>query len=96
MKIENTLKNKAKFFAQYWGQECLCTKRGKGTYKMGNWQLFDEDYILLIPLSQITDENAVEVAKLQGYDPSNMYPLNIHFDLEDEFMVCLQCSHHDN
>ena len=65
--MKNTLENKAKFFAQYWGQNILIYEPDLGyrrivnDYKIGN---ADEFVALLKPLSQITDEDAIEVAKI--------------------------------
>lgn len=69
-KLANTLENKAKFFSQYWGQLILMQKDGLGVKKciQAYWEktLFSR-YIELTPLSQITDEDAIEVAKIEGY-----------------------------
>lgn len=67
MKTENTLENKAKFFAQYWGVEVV--NYGKGT-KLTSVDFVDfidlknELFLQLTPLSQITDEDAIACAKL--------------------------------
>lgn len=76
--MENTLENKAKFFAQYWGQEVLTTFFGSGFY-------IDRDlypissgsfFLVLKPLSSITDEDAGE----SGYD-------NAKSMLSDNYLV---------
>lgn len=66
--MENTLENKAKFFAQYWGQKIL-----KGipydAPSLGCRRVWAKNidrgilvsYLELKPLSQITDEDAKEV-----------------------------------
>ena len=61
MKTENTLENKAKFFAQYWGQHLII---------MGSFlriidhvtldSVENDDYLELKPLSQISDEDVVQ------------------------------------
>jgi len=69
--MENTLKNKAKFFAQYWSSnvaeydfkksdyDFVCVKTLlKSTEEIDNWCLY------LAPLSMISDEDAIEVASL--------------------------------
>ena len=70
MKLENTLENKAKFFAQYWGQEVLITNphvNQKNPFKCEQPYIYhntDIAWLELTPLSQISDEDAIEVAKL--------------------------------
>lgn len=58
--MNNTLKNKAKFFALYWGQKVLHQNRYKYNPRCVNehsfssyhsWASLDEDYLLLKPLS---------------------------------------------
>ena len=61
MKTENTLENKAKFFAQYWGQHLII---------MGSFlriidhltlcNIENDDILQLKPLSQISDEDVIE------------------------------------
>jgi hypothetical protein len=68
--MKNTLENKAKFFAQYWGQNILIYEPDLGyhrivnDYKIGN---ADEFVAELKPLSQITDE---EFKKLEIFPDS--------------------------
>lgn len=72
MKTENTLENKAKFFAQYWGQKVFkYTREGSLlTEEIGNVLFIPKSKAMnfscleLKPLSQISDEDAIEVAKL--------------------------------
>ena len=61
MKTQNTLENKAKFFAQYWGQKC-----GKNKYcnlSVNKSNILNITHLELKPLSQISDEDAVEISK---------------------------------
>ncbi|WP_312697095.1 hypothetical protein [Sphingobacterium mizutaii] len=67
--MENALENKAKFFAQYWGQEVLSdnicfNKLTVDIYKMSISRL-EPSSLKLKPLSSITDEDAIEVAKIK-------------------------------
>lgn len=69
--MENTVENKAKFFAQYWGQEVLSDFTNKGkrclySIVVSNFYNIEKSdvYLELKPLSQITDEDAIEVAKI--------------------------------
>lgn len=71
--MENTLENKAKFFAQYWGQKvfkiqaefCPATQQVNPQF-IGKF--LDEKSILeLNPLSLITDEDVLIVSGLVGY-----------------------------
>ena len=66
MKTQNTLENKARFFAQYFGQHVLYFS-SDFLRKIDNLTLDsveNDDYLELKPLSQISDEDAIEVAKL--------------------------------
>lgn len=61
---------KARFFAQYWGQDVLFMRE---EHDLALWkvQLYTDDivdwHLLLTPLSQITDEDAIEVGRLHGH-----------------------------
>ena len=65
MKTENTLENKAKFFAQYWGQKIICFPHNKNPIRYDNPNkllagTFERNaYLELKPLSQISDEDAL-------------------------------------
>jgi len=67
MKTENTPEEKAKFFAQYWGQKVL--KTGTYTYEVNSsFNLKHDAYFLeLTPLKNISDEDAIEVASIRGF-----------------------------
>lgn len=65
--MTNTLENKAKFFAQYWGQEVFGSPYLKGSwcYTGENFDEIDESvWMNLKPLSSITDEDAKEICKI--------------------------------
>lgn len=67
--MENTIENKEKFFAQYWGQRLLTYGKQKGYlvnhFLDGN---YTKAFLELTSLSDITDEDAIEVAKMAlGY-----------------------------
>ncbi len=67
--MENTIHNKEKFFAQYWGQEVAIQNEGGGTgfrYDINEATITDikSDYLLLTPLSMISDEDALQVGML--------------------------------
>ena len=71
MKTEITLKNKAKLFAQYWGQDCFFCGRPeqKEAYMVNQFREMIQKYPVISylqrkPLSQITDEDAIEVAEI--------------------------------
>ena len=66
MKTQNTLENKARFFAQYWGQHVLYFS-SDFLRKIDNLTLDsieNDDYLELKHISQISDEDAINVAKL--------------------------------
>lgn len=62
--MENTLENKAKFFAQYWGQKIFNSDSdGWGLREINhnvNYPLDEWDYISLKPLSSISDEDLLK------------------------------------
>lgn len=81
--MENTIENKVKFIAQYWGQNIFIDP--KNTYTSICWGIFqyervfngsafedfkyeyphlDEGLIELVPLSKISEKDAIEVAKI--------------------------------
>jgi len=66
--MENTKENKGKFFAQYFGQKVLCSGSNDVIFEVIGMDLKDDlnesDYLQLTPLSQITDEDAIEVAEI--------------------------------
>ena len=62
--MENTLENKLKFFASYFGQEILChpdyiteTYSNVNVYLYGGSKIDDGYFLALKPLSNITDED---------------------------------------
>ena len=65
-----TQQEKANFFAQYLGQEIMSYPHNSGClmYVGGiNMTNLSDEYIILTPLSMITDEDAIEVATQQGF-----------------------------
>lgn len=67
MKPENTLENKAKFFAIYWRQATLTdgfNRQDVNEISFPKYLEMDQYYLLLRSLSSITDEDAIEVAKI--------------------------------
>ena len=68
MKTENTLENKAKFFAQYWGQHVLYFS-SDFLRKIDNLTLNsieNDDFLELKPLSQISDKDLEKCLKILG------------------------------
>lgn len=62
--MENTLENKAKFFALYWGQNCAWMKRPheiEYLEKVSDYSITWISYLELKPISSISDEDAIEV-----------------------------------
>lgn len=72
--MENNLKNKAKFFAQYWDQKILTgiPVDKPFTFRRLNHQNIQKgimySFLKLKSLSDITDEDAIEVAKIIDYN----------------------------
>lgn len=74
MKIEINNDNKVRFFAQYWGQNVfvnpiLSDKPVSNTWVFDdlNTEGFNDEYLELKSLSEITNEDAVELASVSGY-----------------------------
>lgn len=70
--MENTLENKAKFFAQYWGQKVLSgDSETIHTLNTGDMAFgIGKNWLELTPLSKITDGDAIEVGYYQGFKRS--------------------------
>lgn len=74
MKTENTPEAKARFFALYWGQNIrFWTLNGseilhKVTHTYMTKAILESCSLLLTPLSQISDEDAIEVSKIFNKD----------------------------
>lgn len=69
--MQNTIENKAKFFAQYWWQEVFVLKEQnyRITKSRFNAETFSQKpFISLKPLSSISDEDAIEVSTIWGSD----------------------------
>ncbi len=83
MKMENTTENKRIFFAQYYGQDVLWRDLSKakndakkiGTLYGNNITLLSISYLLLKPLSVISDEDVIELNKI-------IYKENYVFDYD--------------
>lgn len=87
MKTENTLENKTKFFAQYWGQNVLSDISNLGNKEIypvniSNMYGIDRSYLELKPLSQITDEDINFVAKVCHQVPN----LNFEIKRQDDIV----------
>jgi hypothetical protein len=93
--MKNTLENKSKFFTQYWGQ-----KVGREQTSVENdgfernyvinhvtIQNIDYDYLELKSLSDMTDEDAIEVAKILFGDDyeEDKWVQDIKLNLRDQF-----------
>lgn len=70
--MKNTVENKSKFYAQYWGQNILSHPEYKeedgnsdvSHYLTKFFQVDDGYFLLLKPLSSITDEDVIKVARI--------------------------------
>ena len=73
MKTENTLENKAKFFAQYWGQKIICFPYNNTPLRYDNpnrllaGKFENKAYLELKPLSQISNEETEHVMELENF-----------------------------
>lgn len=63
--MENTLKNKAQFFALYYRQDVYCNKNLKNCTLVYDCLIYPEktEYLELTSLSQITDKDALWLGK---------------------------------
>ncbi len=64
-----THQEREQYFAQYWGQKVLNTILKEGDYELVNvefyeWDYKDGDHLLLTALKNISDEDAINVAKI--------------------------------
>lgn len=64
--MENNIENKYSFFAQYWNVESHKMIAKPNLYKVGRNGLFvgEFDYLVLKPLSSITDEDLRDIANI--------------------------------
>jgi len=73
--MDNNLENKGRFFAQYWrlpvGRKKLYENLN---YVINGYIIETLDFIELKPLSSITDEDAIEVAKIRWSSLGNNHP----------------------
>lgn len=70
--MENTLENKAKFFAQYWGQRVFKLD-GLAKLKSKPFETpMDGDHVELKPISSISHEDAFFVNNLENWNYENM------------------------
>jgi hypothetical protein len=80
--MKNTLENKAKFFAQYWGQKVL-NFNDSGAISNARYEVqgdMDENMFLeLKPLSIISDEDAVKL----GYGNSQHLRSSILYNIDE-------------
>lgn len=78
--MENSLTEKREYFAQHYGQQVLGIPPNTMKYPCTSqyWEsgLFtiDEQFLQLKPFLSITDEEAIEVAKIYGLDYKNYKP----------------------
>lgn len=62
--MENNILNKEKFISQYWGQKVGATNY-TSKMKVGKSNISNIRFLELKPISSITDEDVIEVAKRQ-------------------------------
>lgn len=79
MKSEINNKNKAKFFAQYWNQEVIDHEdyNGEGCIKVSGEMIricYDDYYLLLKPLSSISESEVIDLARIAGFDEKYIEP----------------------
>lgn len=88
-----TLKNKERFFAQYWQLVVGMRSFGIQTRHVNRDFLdpiyLDESYLELKPLSSITDEDAIEVAKICFVDiDEDWYPMFVDDVRKEDIFPC--------
>ncbi len=93
--MENTLENKAKFFALYWGLIVAKITKGSYTHPLDTIHVVDknvlssvesENYVKhkysleLTPISSISDDDAIEVTKILKYKEDDYFVKNFGFE----------------
>lgn len=80
--MENTIENKATFFAQYYNQKVYVNGHATGFLKrvvsgfyLDRINHFESDFLELKPLSLISDEEAIKVSEILS-DSEISYPLD--------------------
>lgn len=64
MMIQNNLQNRLRFFALYWGLNILYVNKIVYPYEVGTNHIYRGDYLELKDIKDISDEDAIEVARL--------------------------------
>jgi len=87
METNASIEDKAKFFAQYWGQDIFLDSLG---LNVSGLEIFRPEFIngiyaKLKPLSQITDEDAVEYLNSIGVDENEFRISQAKIDLSDDY-----------
>lgn len=93
MKTENTLENKAKYFAQYWGQKVL--KQDEILHVMPSYLSFElvrSHFLELKAPSSITDEDANSITIYGIYAKENKGFNSFGFDTPQGFVFYAQSS----
>lgn len=99
--MENTKENKKTFFFQHYGQRVLKRKDRNSLSPVGfsfmSQYIFEDAYLSLKSLSSITNEDAIEVAKIANL-PS--FSSKKKWDVWDDkavgsIFICSKSSHHD-
>ena len=75
--MEMTLENKAKFFAQYWGQEVVFHRNSRPemvTFEsmVNSVSIIDGYSLYLKPISSISDEDAMAITIYWAFKPKNL------------------------
>ncbi|MGI9582619.1 hypothetical protein ACR1PO_15595 [Chryseobacterium sp. RRHN12] len=81
--MENTLENKAKFFAQYWGQRVGNFIGSTGLFTISQLYLkksvVKQSWLELKPLSSITDEDKIRIKKIENIGDEENPEAYFHF-----------------
>lgn len=90
MTMKNILENKAKFFAQYFGQYIVTSKGEPAKWRVLSFSLLGESvlstHLELKPLSDISDEDALKLYHLHSG--------NIGYDYTQDFYSPLEMARH--
>jgi len=102
--LKNTIENKYKFIAQYWWTDTGVIN-GIKHFRVNPNHICDIEYLELTPLSQITDEDAIEVAKICGQDifteierlkdkiiihPSKKFCKKNYYEARQDITICFE------
>lgn len=91
--MENTLENKEKFFAQYYGQKVGYHDKFSGWIIGGVIRSSKIEYLELTSLKDITDEDAAHICDMAGYSTNDFFKkVELGKQLLKEYLTSSRCN----